>query len=89
MINTDAFYYVVRSKGALLLLELYNSKERVCKADLAKTIDTTLASTYKNLDALNELGLIDYKKSGRSIYVNLTVKGKKVAETFNFLKVTL
>jgi DNA-binding MarR family transcriptional regulator len=48
-------------------------------SEVAKKMDMLPFNIYKILNSFDELGLIESKKVGRTCYINLTEKGKKIA----------
>ncbi|MCD6413583.1 MAG: hypothetical protein J7L54_05515 [Elusimicrobia bacterium] len=71
------FKSTVRIK-ILVYLFLSNKKEYILS--VSKRIDATYAFTQNEVDALEKIGLLKTKRSGRKKYIELTEKGKKMAK---------
>lgn len=73
-----------REKPARLLV--YIKKEQKAYAStLAKNIDCTYAHTVKLLDRMQEMGLVNFDKTGRIKYISLTSLGDELAQHFDSL----
>jgi len=79
--GTDLF---LRNKPALALVQISDVIERGNKysSKIAKEIDTTYAHIVKIMKEFEKLGLITAEKEGRKKIINLTDKGKKLANHF-------
>lgn len=68
-----------------ILEELAKTPTRMCHADLSDCIKVSQPSMSQHLKALEDAGLIEMFKEGRSKY--LSIKTDKVDELESFLKV--
>ena len=75
--NFDLFF---RRKPAMMLVSLKRNSRMRYGSLLAKEIDCTYSHTVKILQTLEELGLVIFEKKGRIKIIQLTKKGKEVAD---------
>lgn len=75
--NFDIFF---RRKPALMLVSLKKKVRMRYGSVLAKEIDCTYSHAVKILQTLEDLGLVDFEKKGRIKLIQLTKKGKDVAD---------
>ena len=76
-----------REKGKRILLALANS-EKQCLSELTNNIKSTYAHTFNLVKEMEDLGIVSTAKEGRTKYVVLTEKGRKLAGlTQDFLTV--
>jgi DNA-binding MarR family transcriptional regulator len=75
MENATKIFLQKRAPYILLALEQCHTASEV-----AKKLDTLPFNIYKILNSFDELGLIENKKVGRKCFINLTEKGRKIAE---------
>ena len=72
----DIFF---RKKGKLILLTLKRHESQNI-TEIAKAVDSTYAHTFNLLKEMERLKIIKTAKKGRTKYVKLTAKGKKLAK---------
>jgi len=75
--NFDLFF---RRKPALMLIALKRVNKAKYGSILAKEVDCTYSHAVKILQNLEEMGLVIFEKKGRIKIIQLTKKGKDVAE---------
>ncbi|MBT4375900.1 winged helix DNA-binding protein [archaeon] len=75
--NFDIFF---RRKPALMLVSLKKNTRMRYGSVLAKEVDCTYSHAVKILQTLEELKLVDFTKKGRIKLIQLTKKGKEVAD---------
>jgi DNA-binding MarR family transcriptional regulator len=86
---------LVQEKPAAILRELrkFNKKfsdEEPYASNLSENVDTTYSHLNNTLDKLEEKGLVEKKeKTGRKRLLELTEKGRKVAEQLEKVETTL
>jgi len=73
----DVFF---REKPALMLVELKNHNSEIYASVLAKQIDCTYSHVVKILQEMERSGLVSFKKQGRLKLLELTKKGREIAE---------
>ncbi|MFH1424296.1 MAG: MarR family winged helix-turn-helix transcriptional regulator [archaeon] len=71
----------IREKPVNLLLSIKRGKKPFV-AQLAKKTNCTYAHATNLLTQMCELGLVEFRKEGRTKYIELTEQGKKLAEHF-------
>lgn len=81
--NFDLFF---RRKPALMLLALRKVSKAKYGSVLAKEVDCTYSHAVKILQTLEEFGLVDFEKKGRIKIINLTRKGKEVADHISSIR---
>lgn len=85
--NTKQIFNVFfREKPAMMLVGLKNSKGTVYASSLAKQIDCTYSHVVKILQQMQTSGLIEFEKDGRLKLLNLTDKGKEIADNIEQVK---
>jgi len=75
--NFDIFF---RRKPALMLVSLRKNNRMRYGSVLAKEVDCTYSHAVKILQTLEELKLVSFEKKGRIKIIQLTKKGREVAE---------
>ena len=75
--NFDIFF---RRKPALMLVSLKKNTRMRYGSILAKEVDCTYSHAVKILQTLQELRLVDFEKRGRIKIIQLTKKGREVAD---------
>lgn len=75
--NLDIFF---RRKPALMLVSLKKNTRVRYGSVLAKEVDCTYSHAVKILQTLELLKLVDFQKKGRVKVIQLTKKGKEVAD---------
>ena len=75
--NFDIFF---RRKPALMLVSLTKNTRMRYGSILAKEVDCTYSHAVKILQTLEELNLVSFEKKGRIKVIQLTKKGRDVAE---------
>lgn len=78
--NFDIFF---RRKPAMMLVSLKRNNRMRYGSILAKEIDCTYSHAVKILQTLEELGLVVFEKKGRIKVIQLTKKGKEVADAID------
>lgn len=78
--NFDIFF---RRKPAMMLVSLKRNTRMRYGSILAKEIDCTYSHAVKILQTLEELGLVIFEKKGRIKVIQLTKKGKEVADAID------
>jgi DNA-binding MarR family transcriptional regulator len=76
MEETNAARVFLHKKAPYVLLAL---EQCHTTNEIAKKLDMLHPDIYKILNKFDELGLIESRKVGRTCYINLTGKGKKIA----------
>ena len=76
----DVFF---RKKPAFMLIALKKSGRTRYGSVLAKEVDCTYSHAVKILQTLEELGLVIFEKKGRIKIIQLTKKGKEVADAID------
>lgn len=82
----DAFNTFFRKKPALILVALQKNSRARYGSLLAKEVDCTYSHAVKILQSLEKFGLVDFEKKGRIKLINLTAKGKSLAESIQKIK---
>lgn len=75
--NFDIFF---RRKPALMLISLKKNSRMRYGSILAKEVDCTYSHAVKILQTLESLKLVDFQKKGRIKIIQLTKKGRDVAD---------
>ena len=81
--NFDIFF---RKKPSMLLVSLKRNSRMRYGSLLAKEIDCTYSHAVKILQTLGELGLVVFEKRGRIKVIQLTKKGKEIAEAIESIQ---
>ncbi len=81
--NFDLFF---RRKPALMLIALKKVSKAKYGSVLAKEVDCTYSHAVKILQILEELGLVVFEKKGRIKIIQLTKKGREVADRIEEIK---
>jgi DNA-binding MarR family transcriptional regulator len=82
----DVFF---REKPAMMLVELKNATSNVYASVLAKQIDCTYSHVVKILQEMQKAELINFKKEGRLKLLELTNKGRDIANNIESIKTIL
>ena len=69
------------------ILNFLFNKEKMRKVDVAKKTNITYCHVCKVLKKFGDLKLVKFKPSGRVVFIELTVKGKKACDLANQLLV--
>ena len=75
--NFDIFF---RRKPALMLVSLKKNTRIRYGSVLAKEVDCTYSHAVKILQTLEDLNLVSFEKRGRIKVIQLTKKGREVAD---------
>ena len=75
--HLDIFF---RRKPAMMLVSLKKNNRMRYGSILAKEVDCTYSHAVKILQTLELLGLVVFEKKGRIKVIQLTKKGKEVAD---------
>ncbi len=89
MVNDKIFNVFFRTKPAMLLLNLKNSKNEIYASTVAKSIDCTYSHVVKILQEMEQAKLVSFNKQGRLKLLTLTKKGLEVAEMIEKLRSSL
>lgn len=81
--NFDLFF---RRKPALMLIALKRVNKAKYGSILAKEVDCTYSHAVKILQTLEELGLVVFEKKGRIKIIQLTKKGRDVADNIESIQ---
>jgi len=76
----DNFNIFFRRKPALMLVSLKKNTRMRYGSILAKEVDCTYSHAVKILQTLEELKLVVFEKKGRIKIIELTKKGRDVAD---------
>ena len=79
----DVFF---REKPALMLLELKNYNSEIYASVLAKQIDCTYSHVVKILQEMERAELVAFKKQGRLKLLELTDKGRNIANNIEGIR---
>lgn len=81
--NLDVFF---RRKPAMMLVSLKKSTRMRYGSVLAKEIDCTYSHAVKILQTLEDLELVKFDKKGRIKLIQLTPRGKEVADAIESIQ---
>ncbi len=81
--NFDIFF---RRKPALMLVALKKLNKSKYGSVLAKEVDCTYSHAVKILQTLEKLGLVTFEKKGRIKLIDLTKKGRDVADNIDSIR---
>jgi DNA-binding MarR family transcriptional regulator len=81
--NFDIFF---RRKPALMLVALKKLNKSKYGSVLAKEVDCTYSHAVKILQTLEKLGLVTFEKKGRIKLINLTKKGRDIADNIDSIR---
>ncbi len=81
--NFDTFF---RRKPALMLVSLKKNTRIRYGSILAKEVDCTYSHAVKILQNLEALKLVDFQKKGRVKIIQLTTKGREVADAIEHIQ---
>ena len=76
----EGFNVFFRRKPALMLVSLKKNTRIRYGSILAKEVDCTYSHAVKILQVLGKLGLVRFEKKGRIKIIQLTKKGKEIAD---------
>ena len=76
----EIFEVFFRRKPAMILVALHINKRNRYGSILAKEVDCTYSHAVKILQEMEKAKLVNFKKQGRIKTIELTDKGKKIAE---------
>jgi len=77
---------VFKEKPVAMLLVLLHSKKVLYASSLSKQVNYTYSHSVKVLSTMEKEGLIFFEKHGRMKVIELTPKGKRVAEEIEKIK---
>lgn len=80
----DSREFFLKEKPVKALIVIGESDETYC-SEVSEQIDSTYAHTVKLISKMEELGLIETRKSGRKKMVSLSEEGEKQASLFREL----
>lgn len=86
MNKKQIFEVFFREKPAMMLVELKNANSQVYASVLAKQIDCTYSHVVKILQEMQKADLINFKKEGRLKLLELTPKGKDIAQNIESIR---
>ncbi len=81
--NFDVFF---RRKPALMLVALKKMSKSKYGSVLAKEVDCTYSHAVKILQNLEKMDLVTFEKKGRIKLINLTKKGREIADHIDEIK---
>jgi DNA-binding MarR family transcriptional regulator len=81
--NLDIFF---RRKPALMLISLKKNTRMRYGSVLAKEVDCTYSHAVKILQTLEKLKLVQFEKQGRIKLIQLTPKGRNVADAIESIQ---
>lgn len=81
--NLDIFF---RRKPAMMLVSLKKNTRMRYGSVLAKEVDCTYSHAVKILQTLEELKLVEFDKKGRIKLIQLTPKGREVADAIESIQ---
>jgi DNA-binding MarR family transcriptional regulator len=84
----DILAFFLQDKPARILLEL-TKNERTYPADISKALAATYSHIVRVIQKLEEYGLIESEKEGRTKYIKLTETGQQVAHHLEGLEMAL
>ncbi len=79
----ENFEIFLRVRPALIFVALLRENGKKDCTQIAKDSDCTYSHAVKILKTFKELGFITTKKNGRKVEVELTKKGREIAERIN------
>ncbi|MCR4284429.1 MAG: winged helix DNA-binding protein [archaeon] len=82
----DSFDLFFRRKPAMMLIALKKVSRAKYGSQLAKEVDCTYSHAVKILQTLEEMGLVGFEKKGRIKIINLTKKGRDVADNIENIR---
>ena len=87
MKDKDNFDIFFRRKPALMLVSLKKNIRMRYGSILAKEVDCTYSHAVKILQTLEDLKLVNFEKRGRIKVVQLTKKGRDVADAIENIQI--
>ncbi|HLC87380.1 MAG TPA: hypothetical protein VJH65_03850 [Candidatus Nanoarchaeia archaeon] len=87
MKDKDNFDIFFRRKPALMLVSLKKNTRMRYGSVLAKEVDCTYSHAVKILQTLEDLKLVNFEKRGRIKVVQLTKKGRDVADAIENIQI--
>lgn len=86
----NGYDFIISSQiNVNILLELNSQKEIRSAFQLRRNINSTFSVVHQRLKLLQKSGLLNMKKEGRCLKINLTEEGKLVATKLHELKLLL
>jgi len=84
----DILSFFLQDKPARILLEMTRN-DRTYPADISKALAATYSHIVRVIQKLEEYGLVESEKEGRTKYIKLTELGQQVAHHLEGLEMTL
>jgi DNA-binding MarR family transcriptional regulator len=84
----DILSFFLQDKPARILLEM-TKQERTYPADISKALAATYSHIVRVIQKLEEFGLVESEKEGRTKYIKLTELGQQVAHHLEGLEMAL
>lgn len=81
---SDSREFFLKDKPVKALMVVKESQETYC-SEISEKIDSTYAHTVKIISRMDELGLLETRKSGRKKMVSLSEEGERQAKLFKHL----
>jgi DNA-binding MarR family transcriptional regulator len=78
--KSDLLQLFLHEKPVLALIAVKDSPSELYIRDVARIADTTYAHGVKQVNKLEDLGLLNTERRGRKKFVSTTENGEKVAE---------
>jgi len=66
-------------------MKIYSCKSHCYASRIAKDVDCTYSHTVRIIQIFEKSGLLIFEKTGRTKTIQLTKKGRKIAENLNRL----
>lgn len=80
MRNKKVFNVFFREKPAMMLVKLGSATSDIYASSLAKQVDCTYSHVVKILHEMEKANIVTFKKEGRLKILELTEKGKAIAD---------
>jgi DNA-binding MarR family transcriptional regulator len=84
----DLLSFFLQDKPARILLEM-TKNERTYPADISKALAATYSHIVRVIQKLEEYGLVESEKEGRTKFIKLTETGQQVAHNLEGLEMAL
>lgn len=81
----DLVKLFLRNKPAFILIKIYSCSKKCYASTIAKEVDCTYSHTVRIIQIFEKNKLLTFIKKGRIKSIQLTKKGKKIAETLKKL----
>jgi DNA-binding MarR family transcriptional regulator len=78
-------FFFLRDKPSMVLLQLLKENTKRYASVIAKEVDCTYSHTVRILQEFNKRGLVTFDRKGRQKLIDLTKKGREIAENMKKL----